>query len=390
MSNQPFLFAEFSPVTKSEWLAKIEKDLKGKPLADLQFQLEEDITVEPFYHPDDFTENYQPVSSGKPNNTWQIAEYIEAQDIKNANTQALEALNGGANALLFELRREPSPDELAHLLAGIQLEYVSTNFGQYFPGKNPYVLLERFYNHLKTNEIDPTKINGSIDFDAILDWVDKPFGEMAEAVQFCSLEMPHFRIIEVDARRLHSGVERTSSELALTIAKGSEYLAQLSEFNVSPEIANRHMQFAIASSTSYFVEIAKLRALKVLWANVLRAYQVPVEMPLIEVHFAPESQDNNPNTNMIRAATQALSAVVGGADRVYVLPANTALGEASSSFTRRIARNVQHLLQLESHTDKVIDPAAGSFYIEKLTDKLAEQAWAKFQEIEANGGYLQY
>lgn len=390
MSNHTYLFEEFSPVTKSEWLAKIEKDLKGKPLADLQFHLEEDLTFEPFYHPDDFTETYAPVVSDKSNNTWEIAEYIGTQDLKTANAQALEALKGGANALLFELKRESSADELAQLLEGVQLEYVSTNFGQNFPGKKPQLLLQHFYNFLKSSGKDPATISGSIDFDAILDWVDKPFGEMAEAVQFCAQEMPNFRIIDVDARRLHSGVERISSELALMIAKGNEYLAQLSAFDISAAVANQHMQFAIASSTSYFVEIAKIRALKLLWANVLRAYDAPAVMPLIEVHFAPESQDNNPNTNMIRAATQALSAVVGGADRVYVLPANAALGEASTSFTRRIARNVQHLLQLESHADKVMDPAAGSFYIEKLTDKLATQAWSIFQEIEAKGGYLNH
>ncbi len=390
MSNHTHLFEEFSPVSKAEWLAKIEKDLKGKPLSDLQFHLEEDITLEPFYHPDDFTTNDAPVTSAKQRNTWEIAEYIDVQDIKTANTQALEALNGDVNALLFELHREPTEAELTQLLAGIQLEYISTNFGQHFPGKNPQLLLQRFYNFLKENGKNPAKISGSINFDAILDWVDKPFGEMAEAIQFCQHEMPQFRVIEVDARRLHSGVDRTSSELALLIAKGSEYLAQLSAFDISAAVANQHMQFAIAISTSYFVEIAKIRALKLLWANVLRAYNAPVVMPVIEVHFAPESQDNNPNTNMIRAATQALSAVVGGADRVYVLPANAALGEASTSFTRRIARNVQHLLQLESHADKVMDPAAGSFYIEKLTEKLATEAWSKFQDIEAKGGYLKH
>ncbi|MBK7869743.1 MAG: hypothetical protein IPJ74_03185 [Saprospiraceae bacterium] len=200
--------------------------------------------------------------------------------------------------------------------------------------------------------------------------------------------MPHFRIVEVDARRLHSGVERTSQELAYTIAKGSEYLAQLAERGVNLGIANQQMQFAVAISTSYFVEIAKIRALKILWLNVLEAYGATPQFPFIEVHFAPESQDNNPNTNMIRAATQALSAVVGGADRLYILPANAALGESSTSFTRRIARNVQHLLQMESHTDKVSDAGAGSYYIEKLTNILAEKAWAKFQEIEAQGGYL--
>ena len=386
MSEQIHLFEVFEPVSKAGWLAKIEQDLKGKPLSDLQFQLEEDLALEPFYHPDDFMEPYAPIA--KASSTCQIGEYIEAHDVRIANAQALEALGGGANALLFKLYHELSAEELAQLLAGIELEYISTNFGQYFPGKNLSVLLERFYNYLKINNVNPELIYGSIDFDAILDWVEPPFGELAEAVQFCAQEMPHFRLIEVDARRLHSGVERTSIELAYTIAKGSEYLAQLSDFNISPAVANRHLQFAISISTSYFVEIAKIRALQLLWANVLKAYEAPVEMPLIEVHFAPESQGNNPNTNMIRAATQALSAVIGGAGRLYVLPSNAALGEESSTFSRRIARNVQHLLQLESHTDKVIDPAAGSYYIEKLTDKLAEQAWAKFQEIEGKGGYL--
>lgn len=388
MSDQTNLFAAFAPVSKAEWLAKIEQDLRGKPLSDLQFQLEEGITLAPFYHPDDITENYEPIAAATSNNTWQIAEYIEAQDVKAANAQALEALSGGATALLFQLYHELSPEELAQLLSGIKLEYISTNFGQYFLGKNPSLLLERFYNYLKSNHINPAIIHGSIDFDAILDWAEPPFGELAEAVQFCAQEMPHFRLVEVDVRRLHSGIERTSLELAYTIAKGSEYLAQLSEFKIDPAVTNRHLQFAIGISTSYFVEIAKIRALKVLWSNVLAAYQVPIEMPTIEVHFAPESQDNNPNTNLIRAATQALSGVIGGADRLYVLPSNAALGEPSTAFSRRIARNVQHLLQLESHADKVLDPAAGSYYIEKLTDQLAGAAWSKFQEIEAKGGYL--
>lgn len=385
MGNATNLFEGFQSVSKSEWLAKIEKDLKGKPLADLQFQLEEDITLESFYHREDFNEFYEPLT-GK--NTWQIGEYIEASNVKTANEQALEALNGGANALLFELRHELSEDELTQLLAGIELEYIQTNFGQYFPDKNPALLLERFYNFIKSSGKNPKNIGGSLDFDAILDWSNPPFDDLAKAVQFCHQEMPHFRIVEVDARRLHSGVERTSQELAYTIAKGSEYLAQLAERGVNPGIANQQMQFAVAISTSYFVEIAKIRALKILWLNVLEAYGATAQFPFIEVHFAPESQDNNPNTNMIRAATQALSAVVGGADRVYVLPANAALGEASTSFTRRIARNVQHLLQMESHTDKVSDAGAGSYYIEKLTNVLAEKAWAKFQEIEVQGGYL--
>ncbi|MDV7393168.1 methylmalonyl-CoA mutase family protein, partial [Arthrospira platensis SPKY1] len=98
-------------------------------------------------------------------------------------------------------------------------------------------------------------------------------------------------------------------------------------------------------------------------------------------------QDENANTNMIRASTQAMSAAIGGADLIYVLPANHALDEASTAFTRRIARNVQHVLKMESRLHQVLDPGAGSYYIEKLTDKLAAQAWAKFQELEASGAF---
>ncbi len=382
------LFSEFSPVTKAEWIARIEKDLKGKPLTDLQFHLEEDITLDPFYHPDDFSEYFAPLAGVKNDNTWQIGEYIEASKVKLANQQALEALQGGANALLFELRHELTEEELLQLLEGIEFEYINTNFGQYFPGKNPTLLLERFYHLLQAKGKNPAAVAGSIDFDAILDWSEPPFEHLAKAVQFCHQHMPHFRIIEVDGRRFHSGTDRVSLELAYVIAKGSEYLAQLSAQGIHPAVANQHLQITVALSTSYFVEIAKLRALKLLWGNILKAYGAPIQMPIIEAHFAPESQDNNPNTNMIRAATQALSAVIGGADRLYILPANAALGEDSTSFSRRIARNVQHLLQLESHLDKVADAGAGSYYIEQLTSVLAEKGWAIFQEIEARGGYL--
>lgn len=389
MSLDTNLFQDFSPTTKAAWLAKIEKDLRGKPLSDLEFQLEREVTLEPFYHPEDFSENYDPVAGERAAPGWQIGEYVEASNVKTGNQMALEALNGGVTSLLFLLHHQLDDAELAQLLSGIELEYISTNFGQYFPKKNPSLLLERFHAFLQSAGKNPAEIAGSIDFDAIYDWSDPPFDELADAVKFCAQEMPKFAAVTIDARRFHSGIERTSLELAYTIAKGSEYLAQLAERGVLPATVNQHLVIKVALSTSYFVEIAKLRALKLLWANILQAYGAPADVPFIEAHFARESHDNDANTNMIRSATQALSAVVGGAQRIFVPPANVAKGEDSTSFTRRIARNVQHLLQLESHTDKVLDPAAGSYYIEKLTDILAERAWAKFQEIEAQGGYLE-
>ncbi len=389
MSKDTNLFQDFSPTSKAEWLAKVEKDLRGKPLSDLQFHLEKDIVLEPFYHPEDVEARHEPIIGAQENAGWQIGEYVEGSDVKAGNKMALEALNGGATALLFLLKHQLEEGELAQLLAGIELPYISTNFGQYFPGKNPHSLLEHFYNFLQSNAKTPADVSGSIDYDAIFDWSEPPLDDLAQAVRFCAKHMPQFAIVTVDARRFHSGIERTSLELAYTIAKGSEYFAQLADRGIDPATTNQHLVVKVALSTSYFVEIAKLRALKLLWRNMLQAYGATAALPTIEAHFARESHDDQTYTNMVRSATQALSAAVGGVDRLFVPPANVAKGEDSTSFTRRIARNVQHLLQLESHTDKVLDPAAGSYYIEKLTDILAERAWAKFQEIEAQGGYLE-
>ncbi|MCB0638992.1 MAG: hypothetical protein KDC54_20325, partial [Lewinella sp.] len=173
--------------------------------------------------------------------------------------------------------------------------------------------------------------------------------------------------------------------------KGAEYLAQMEARGVAPAVTNAHMQFSVAVSTSYFLEIAKLRALRVLWANVLAGYGLTdVPLPKVAVHQAMESQEGDVHTNMIKAATQAMAAATGGADLLFIVPANHARREPSTPFTRRIARNVQHLLQLESRFTNVIDPAAGSYYLEKVTTTLAEKAWARFQQVEAQGGFLEF
>jgi methylmalonyl-CoA mutase len=373
------LFSEFPPISKAEWLAKIAQDLKGKPFSDLQFQLEENIRLDPFYHPEDFSEWYEPIVN-KPDNNWQIGETIVVSDIKTSNAQALEALNGGANALLFFIKNNLSSEEFAQLLGGIELEYIAVCFKQLSSDQNSSELLHHFYNFIKSCNKNPAIINGCLNFNTLPDGTARPLSELAESLQFYKQEMPDFRLIEVDATAFHYSITGTvSTELAHTVAQANGYVADLSDHDIAPAITNHHLQFSLAIGTSYFVEIAKLRALKLLWANVLAAYQISIEMPLLEVHFTPASQDTNPNTNMIRAATQALAAVIGGADRLYVRDANAGANESDTPFTRRTARNVQHILQLESYMDKVVDPAAGSYYIEKLTDQLAEAAWEKFQ-----------
>ena len=171
--------------------------------------------------------------------------------------------------------------------------------------------------------------------------------------------------------------------MAQAIAKCCEYLAVLNEKGIPPKTTNNYLQFSVPVGKSYFIEIAKIRALKVLWANILEAFGVEnARIPEIEAHLSPSAFGDHANTNMIRATSQAMSAVLGGVNRLTVLPSDANITE-STDFSRRIARNVQHLLTMESFLDRVIDPAKGSYYIETLTEKIAEYAWSDFQKMEA-------
>lgn len=381
------LFSDFPTLSKTEWLALLEKDLKGKPISDLSWQLGHEVTIDSFYHPDDLIPAWAPIPHNRPANSWEIGELYTVDDVAVANSQILEGLNGGVQGVGLKLSRPLSSLEWSTLLEGVKLDLISTNLGENYPDKSPLHLLNQFLEWVQKNGFDPHQLRGSLNFDPFLDWATPPLAELKEALQLVKTTLPLFRVLRLNGRYYHADVEHTGRELAMILAKGSEYLARLGEFGFGADEVSRSLQISISIGKSYFVEIAKLRALRILWNNVLQAYGAPLEPAEIVVSFARDSQDENIHTNMIRAATQTMSAVIGGADRIYVLPANAASGAPSDTFTRRIARNVQHLLQLESHFEKVIDPAAGSYYIEKMTELLARSAWSQFQRMEKEGDF---
>jgi methylmalonyl-CoA mutase len=322
-SRMQNIFDEFPSISKEEWLKKIEKDLRGKPYSDLQWQLEDNIQLDSLYHPDDHIPVPSVPWNATKDNDWEIGEYIIDDQAAEANKLALNALKGGAEALLFRLKKEIKKEDLAILLNGIEMDMISTHFEQFYSDKDPVQLLHLIFELLKETKKDPSVIEGSIDFDPILDWVDPPMDKMKACIEFCQKNMPQFKILQVNGREYHGGNEYSSRELGYILAKGNEYLSYLSEQGLEPALVNQHMQFAISISTSFFVEIAKLRAFRLLWGNVLKAHGVDHnEMPPVEVHLASETQVKDIHTNMIRATTQSMSAVIGGADRLYVRPAN--------------------------------------------------------------------
>lgn len=389
MPNQTNLFAEFPELTKAEWLAKVEKDLKGRPLADLEWQLEENIRLEPFYYQGEVASRPIPGMQDRTANQWEIGEYIDVKEAKTANQEAREGLMGGVQAPLFRLFKTTFADDLKQLLEGIEPTFVSLHFSQRYSDKKPWDLFYFLLELLQGQGTDINHVHGSIDFDPILDWTDIPFAKLEQMIRACAKRASNFKVLQINARPFHHGVKNTSRELAFTIAKGSDYLAKMTDRGLSPVTICRHLQFSMGISTSYFVEIAKLRALRVLWHQVEKAYGVDQPgQTTIEAHLAWESLADDPHGNMIRASTQSMSAVIGGADRLFVWPSNAGRAESSNAFSRRIARNVQHLLKMESYFDRVVDPAAGSYYVEKVTERLVEEAWQQFQEIEGKGGFM--
>lgn len=379
MKQSTHFFAEFPAISKEQWLERITKDLKGKPLDELRWQLREDLEIDPFVHADD--QNIPPVPLQTSANGWQISELIEDPIAPTANRQALEALAFGAESLHFQLQTPHAASEIGMLLDRIQLEFISLQFSGPGVEHSPAAVLSALGGLAKQQGIVQKNLNGALFYDPVAasgriqDW-----RYLIDLLDYAHAEIPGFRCITVDGRPAYQGTESVVEELAAMIHQGAQYLKQLHERGMPPDRVAAQIQFCGYIGKSYFVEIAKLRALQLLWLNVLKAWKLEPTLPVLDVHFSPSAYTDALYTNMISATTMAMSAVIGGANRLTVLPYDAGREDQAQyprSFSRRIARNVQQLLQLESGFGALADPAAGSYYLEKLTNQLAEAAWAK-------------
>ena len=379
MNPNTDFFAEFPSISKAQWLERIAKDLKGKSLEELHWQLNEEILVDPFGHADDQASPPLPLRTEAA--AWQISELIVQPNPPAANRQALEALAYGAESLHFELHTPHAASEMSVLLDRIQLDFIHLQFSGAGVEHGPTAVLSALGDRTKESDLSPDQLQGALFYDPVAgsgqiqDW-----RYLMDILDYARAEFPGFRCITVDGRRAFQGTAAVADELAAQISHGAQYFQQLTARGMKPEHIAPQIQFCGYVGKSYFVEIAKLRALQILWLNVLKAWELEPELPVLDIHFAPGVYSDDLYTNMIRATTMAMSAVLGGASRLTVLPYDSGREDKAQyprNFSRRIARNVQHLLQLESGFGALADPAAGSYYIEKLTDQLAAAAWKK-------------
>ncbi|MFT5166543.1 MAG: methylmalonyl-CoA mutase [Saprospiraceae bacterium] len=369
MTDAKNLFDEFSPVSKEKWLEKIIKDLKGKPLADLSWQLEEHLSIAAFYHPDDEVGDTKIQRGRSANNDWKVGEDFFVGDPVLANKKLLDALSNGVNAPRFLFENIPSSETFRLLLQNVIPDYIQTHFKISGITTDYISLAKNYHAYLQSKNINPAELSGSFQY-------TPPINESPEKlIATCNHLFPTFKCLYLNSGKKSNIDSRIVEGLAGFVRDADQLLQQLDANQV------QLIELNITVGTSYFVEIARIRALRILWANLLKAYGVS-DLPLIiDAYFNEQSYGDDVNTNMIRSMAIAMSAVIGGVNRLTILPAD----REDSTFSNRIARNVQHLLKMESYMDRVIDPAAGSFYIEKLTKLFAERAWEEFRKESAPG-----
>lgn len=365
------LLENFAPLSKADWLKQIEQDLKGRPLQELVWQAAPGLDIDPLVHAEDFPEPPQALAGH--NLHWEICEQVVAEDPATANAQALQALEFGAEALVFHRDTPWAPGALAQALEGIHLDYIGLYFSGASVTQDPGGLLSALIALVQGKTLQGGLERGLVQEGRFTDW-----RYAAEMAAFTLEQTPGLRTISISAE----GIDHPVDSVAALLKQGHEHFVKLQENRLSPVHAAAQIQFKVDCGVQYLLEIARLRAFRQLWLQVLDSWGVMANYPLVYATVKPGAYTDDLYSNMIRATTIAMSAVIGGADRLTVLPYDAgreAQSTTPAAFGRRIARNVQHLLKMESGLESLNDPAAGSYYLESLTRQIATQAWEKFK-----------
>ena len=399
MANKEKLFTEFTAPTKQEWLDKIEVDLKG---ADFQKRLvwrtNEGFNVQPFYRREDLANLKTPDAlpgefpfvrgNKKDSNEWYIRQNIVVDDPKEANKKALDILNKGVDSLGFKVPGKlVSMETVETLLDGIYCECVEVNFTTC--QRHSLELAEILKTYWQKKGYDKEKIVGSIEWDPMKKMVLKgkdvspvlAFGpKLAESLK----EYPNFRGIAVHSDALNNAGAYIVQELGYALAWGNEYLQQLTDAGVDTDLAAKSIKFNMGVSENYFMEIAKFRAARLLWAQIVKQYEPKCDCACKMIINATTSTYNqtlfDSYVNLLRSQTEAMSAALGSVHSMVVTPFDAPYEEATD-FSERIARNQQLIIKEESHFDRIVDPGAGSYYIEHLTDVKRHGDAAKRKEF---------
>jgi len=414
------LFDEFPAGAPADWRRAVQEDLGTTDIDEfLEWSSLEGVSVPAYLHREALGDLSHVASDAptppladadeRPANDWTICQSIHHPDPETANEHARMALDGGVSDL--QLGYHPAayrgsnlqltdPEDLVLLLDGIDVTTTGFHLDR---GLAAPVLYGALREHLADCGMEPQKLRGSVQYDPVAAVASGQAGNVERTFALAhdlardTAALPQFRAVSVDGRVYHDAGATAVQELVCTLGALTERLARGTEQGLSHSTMLGNLQIIVPVSTSYFVEIGKLRALRLLVPQVVSAF---ADEAGGDVDFAPadlvvhaETSRRmetiyDPYVNMLRSTTEAMAAVLGGCDVLTVRPYDAAFSPPSQ-FGLRIARNVQLILEHEAHLDQVADPAAGSYYVETLTDQLAQRAWDQFQELEAEGGIVE-
>ncbi|MBN2667556.1 MAG: acyl-CoA mutase large subunit family protein, partial [Bacteroidales bacterium] len=411
------IFENFPPVSTDEWIAKIKADLRGADFRDkLVWKTREGFEVMPFYREEDLkhlthvdgllplilrgnTKEGDSADHGQGVAQWLVRQDIRVNDYPEANRKALDLLMKGIDSLGFIIDDPETINEpyLSVLLEGIDPAGAEINF---LSNGKAREIIASIKGILQKKGYNPSSLRGTVEAD--------PLGRLMANGTLCipvkdgldylasltreTVALPSYRNLQINGSRFTNSGCSAVKELAFSFSMAVEYLSQLTDRGITPDDIASKMRFSFGTGTDYFMEIAKLRAARVIWDVIADSYQPQDKNSFrMEMHSVTKIWTDNvadPYVNILRTQTEAMSAVLGGTDSLTVQPFDIAACP-SDEFSERMARNQQLILKEESWFGKVADPSAGSYYIENLTSLIADNTWKLFIEMEKAGGFLE-
>lgn len=398
------LFDDFPPISSDEWKEKIIADLKGADFdKKLVWHTAEGFDVQPYYRKEDLEDTGTPtagtdqvIPGAERTITWKVRQDLLVDpDTESCNCSIRKVLDRGAQAIGLDFRKieKIDPAVIASLFHEVDIEKTPFFFQHV---KEPVQLFNALSAYINETGKQDSRFSGSLGVDPLGHLVRQGkidtsmFDAIAELIPTASRLFPQFRIITIDAGAFQDGGSTLSQELGFALAMANTYLDELTRRGQDPATIASMISFSFATGPDYFMEVAKLRAARLLWNVMTSEWGVETPAPM---HIQSRSAAWNltlydANVNMLRTTTGAMSASLGGSDVISVLPFDHWYRE-ENDFSARIARNIQIILREEAYFGKVADPAAGSYYIEKLTKGITEQAWHHFLQAEEKGGFIE-
>jgi len=424
------LLTEFPPVTYEAWRKLVEAELKGAPFDKKMFMpTYEGITLQPIYRREDAANlphvnsfpGFAPfvrgaTASGIVRKPWDVSQELAFSSPTEFNQAARNSISRGLNALNVVLdkatRDGHDPDwakpedvglgglsvatlgDLDRALEGIDLEHT---FLLIRCGASAMPISALLVGLARKRKKTLTGLRGCIEMDPLgvlshegrlPQSLEGAYDEMADLTRWAGERAPHLQTICVHGRAWHEAGANAVQELALALATGVEYLRQMNQRGLDLDLVAPRTRFAITVGEHFFMEIAKLRALRMIWARAVEALGGGAESQRLSLHVRTSLWNKtvcDPYNNLLRATVEAFAGVLGGCDSMQV-GAFDEVVRPPDDFSRRLARNTQLVLQKECHLEHVLDPAGGSWFVERLTSELAGKAWQLFQEVSKQGG----